>query len=45
MILTNLQLAQEKQKKVKDYNNHMGYVHYADMMRSYYEIDRKNHIW
>lgn len=28
---------------VKDYNKHMGHVDYADMMKSYYEIDRKIH--
>jgi hypothetical protein len=30
---------------VKDYNKNMGYVDYADMMKSYYEIDRKSHKW
>ena len=32
-------------KLVKDYNKHMGYVDYADMMKSYYEIDRKSKKW
>lgn len=27
---------------VKDYNTHMGYVDKADMLKSYYEIDRKS---
>jgi len=30
---------------VKDYNKNMGYVDYADMTKSYYEIDRKSHKW
>lgn len=30
---------------VKDYNKNMGYVDYADMIKSYYEIDRKSHKW
>lgn len=28
-----------------DYNKHMGYVDYADMLKSYYQIDRKSHKW
>lgn len=31
--------------RVKNYNKNMGYVDYADMMKSYYEIDRKSHKW
>lgn len=30
---------------VKDYNMHMGYVDKADMLKSYYEIDRKSKKW
>eukprot|EP00102_Acyrthosiphon_pisum_P020738 XP_016657948.1 PREDICTED: piggyBac transposable element-derived protein 4-like [Acyrthosiphon pisum] len=30
---------------VTNYNTHMGYVDYADMLKSYYEIDRKSHKW
>lgn len=30
---------------VNDYNKHMGYVDFADMMKSYYEISRKSHKW
>jgi len=30
---------------VTNYNTHMGYVDYADMLNSYYKIDRKSHKW
>ena len=30
---------------VKDYNAHMGYVDKADMMKSFYEIDRRSKKW
>ncbi|XP_008189097.2 piggyBac transposable element-derived protein 4-like, partial [Acyrthosiphon pisum] len=30
---------------VTNYNTHMGYVDYADMLKSYYEIDRKSQKW
>ncbi|XP_040062559.1 piggyBac transposable element-derived protein 4-like [Ixodes scapularis] len=28
-----------------DYNQHMGYVDKADMLKSYYEVDRKSKKW
>lgn len=28
-----------------DYNQHMGYVDKADMLRSYYEVDHKSKKW
>ena len=30
---------------MKDYNKHMGYVDKADMLKSFYEIDRKCRKW
>lgn len=30
---------------VKEYNKHMGYVDKADMLKSFYEIDRKSKKW
>ena len=29
----------------KDYNKHLGYIDKADMLKSYYELDRKSKKW